>query len=223
MTTCVTTLTFGNGLPCPVCDGKGEVDDRGFPLRGQPYFDTKPCSRCGGSGRAFLVVGFEGGAGDDVPVTFGAAALHGDGVLINPALGTSAPIEDLEKLVGDGAVTRTAEFAVALARAEEPLYVLRYWEDDLVLRAAIAPAVADFPAWRTFHEHGGIDHRYVLFPSLEVLEVVGAKAAEKLREVARSLSRIALVLDPWEGLGKEEWVKTRKGFVRDTLVYKGPR
>jgi hypothetical protein len=32
---------------CPACLGLGVVDDRGFPLLGQPYFDTVPCPACG--------------------------------------------------------------------------------------------------------------------------------------------------------------------------------
>lgn len=31
---------------CDHCFGQGVVDDRGFALRGQPYFDTKPCPAC---------------------------------------------------------------------------------------------------------------------------------------------------------------------------------
>jgi thymidylate synthase (FAD) len=34
--------------PCESCDGQGETDDRGFALRGQPFFCTKTCERCGG-------------------------------------------------------------------------------------------------------------------------------------------------------------------------------
>lgn len=32
--------------PCPTCLGAGKVDDRGFALVGQPFFDTKPCPAC---------------------------------------------------------------------------------------------------------------------------------------------------------------------------------
>lgn len=37
----------GDG-PCRDCDGIGLLDDRGFPLRGQPYFDTQTCPTCKG-------------------------------------------------------------------------------------------------------------------------------------------------------------------------------
>jgi hypothetical protein len=35
---------------CPTCLGIGRLDDRGFQLVGQPYFDTQRCKACGGSG-----------------------------------------------------------------------------------------------------------------------------------------------------------------------------
>ena len=34
--------------PCDGCDGKGIRDDRGFPLRGQPFFATEVCGICDG-------------------------------------------------------------------------------------------------------------------------------------------------------------------------------
>jgi hypothetical protein len=37
--------------PCSGCDGKGITDDRGFALRGQPYFATISCRRCLGDER----------------------------------------------------------------------------------------------------------------------------------------------------------------------------
>jgi thymidylate synthase (FAD) len=37
--------------PCEQCDGKGETDDRGFALRGQPFFQTEKCRACGGDGK----------------------------------------------------------------------------------------------------------------------------------------------------------------------------
>jgi len=36
---------------CPACDGVGETDDRGWALRGQPYFATKTCKACAGDGK----------------------------------------------------------------------------------------------------------------------------------------------------------------------------
>jgi thymidylate synthase (FAD) len=36
--------------PCGGCNGLGKVDDRGFKLVGQPFFDSKPCPKCGGDG-----------------------------------------------------------------------------------------------------------------------------------------------------------------------------
>ncbi len=38
------------GEDCTGCDGRGKTDDRGSPIRGQPFFDTKDCSTCGGDG-----------------------------------------------------------------------------------------------------------------------------------------------------------------------------
>ncbi|GAC1393233.1 MAG: hypothetical protein NVS3B10_00330 [Polyangiales bacterium] len=38
--------------PCVGCDGAGVTDDRGFPLRGQPFFDTMKCKACGGDKKA---------------------------------------------------------------------------------------------------------------------------------------------------------------------------
>jgi len=37
---------------CPACEGVGVVDDRGYPLRGQPFFDTEECTECKGTGKA---------------------------------------------------------------------------------------------------------------------------------------------------------------------------
>lgn len=35
-------------LSCTRCDGLGIIDDRGWALRGQPFFCTQPCPTCGG-------------------------------------------------------------------------------------------------------------------------------------------------------------------------------
>ena len=35
---------------CKKCDGQGIVDDRGWALMGQPFFDTQTCPKCGGDG-----------------------------------------------------------------------------------------------------------------------------------------------------------------------------
>lgn len=197
---------FGEGLPCLSCDGKGKVDDRGWPLRGLPYFDTKDCDRCRGLGHVFLVVGFEGAAADDVAVTFGAAALSGHHTLINPVLGTIDTLDALDGLIAEGAIARTPAFGVALARVKEPLCVLRHWRDDASLNAAIGPEVAGLPTWVTNSEPGGIDHRFVLFPSFEALQVAGTRAAARLRRMADSLRKNAIVLDPWDGIGREQWL-----------------
>lgn len=37
---------------CSRCLGIGRLDDRGFQLVGQPYFDTQACGGCGGTGSA---------------------------------------------------------------------------------------------------------------------------------------------------------------------------
>lgn len=37
--------------PCTKCGGLGMVDDRGFALQGQPYFDTQDCMVCSSDGK----------------------------------------------------------------------------------------------------------------------------------------------------------------------------
>lgn len=44
--------TKGDRGNCSRCLGIGRLDDRGFQLVGQPYFDTQACSACGGTGTA---------------------------------------------------------------------------------------------------------------------------------------------------------------------------
>lgn len=41
-------LLPARSVGCAACDGLGVVDDRGFPLRGQPFFDSALCGRCAG-------------------------------------------------------------------------------------------------------------------------------------------------------------------------------
>ena len=42
---------LGWGGDCEACGGVGKLDDRGFQLVGQPFFDTQPCKACSGTGK----------------------------------------------------------------------------------------------------------------------------------------------------------------------------
>lgn len=39
-------------MKCPDCDGEGVTDDRGWPLRGQPFLYSLRCESCLGTGES---------------------------------------------------------------------------------------------------------------------------------------------------------------------------
>ena len=74
----------------------------------------------------FEAIGFEGFAGDDVPLTFGAAALRGnDGRLWNAVTWTAGPLDDWDRFVEGRVVTPCPAHAIGSGVLRRPLFILR--------------------------------------------------------------------------------------------------
>lgn len=153
----------------------------------------------------YYVVGFEGGAGDDDPVTMGSVALVRNGKLINAGLDHSreypGPVEELEEFIREGSVTRVEPHPIPNHLGDSPCYVLRVRTGGAV--GGFIQAFSDKRYMTTWSETAG--WTYYLYSSFEECDVACERIAEGLldwanlpgidRETQKAADEAARVLD----------------------------
>lgn len=163
------------------------------------------------------IIGFEGQADDLTAVTFGSVAATDGSVLKNLGRQTTSPLEDFERLCDVGAITRVGPHSPYLPPAtwwNKPCYLMRIPQKGEVadILTLYMSGVEWSGRWRDRWFEGA--WQYLLFLDFETLDLYAKKAAEELRrrsrgDVKSDLYRASRILDPWEGLTREEWLASR--------------
>jgi hypothetical protein len=163
------------------------------------------------------IVGFEGGADDKVPLTYGAAALQDGERILNPVTKMTCSIEDLSRLVEEGHVTSIESTNFSGFEAGVPYYLLRV-DFHKKAREEIEAAILalDLEVSRWIQSTMAKDWALFLFRSFEELDRMAKVAAASLRTrasleklpsfVKEVMLRDARVLDPYDGKTKEEYL-----------------
>lgn len=162
------------------------------------------------------IIGFEGGAEDTVPVTYGAAALTDGVILLNPVTKSRVPIEEWDSLVVAGHVTPVYEAELRMKDEGLPYYVLRVWIGS---RLWMTMQADDRTGWVQSWQDLKGGWQFWLFPSFRVLDILARRLAASLRFAAKYVScpdeaqemlTDAKVLDPYDGKTKEEYLDALK-------------
>jgi hypothetical protein len=164
------------------------------------------------------VIGFEGYAGDECVVTYGAAAFYDpvkDRVTNAVSRFGSSNLEEWNrKYVGTGAVTTLKPHDLVPGAFERHCMVMRIPLDGVsqkIIRGCLNSETdgclmmwVEEPKWR-----------YLLFSSFEEMKPFMCHAAALLREYALAnedtpeLHSNYRVLDPYDGMSKEDWIQSR--------------
>jgi hypothetical protein len=165
------------------------------------------------------IIGFESASLDELTVAYGVAAIRAGDEFVNPALPDHpSPMSEWSQLVSDGHVVELpvpiylppelteAPCYVAVAQVEFVGILLHFAKKEL------GDVVWCFLAWP-----GTIG---LIFPSWEELERVALATSDHVRnvilvasrcegdlELRERWTRFAQILDPWDGLGQEEWCR----------------
>ena len=175
-----------------------------------------------GARAARYVIGFEGGANGDVPLTYGAAAfLVDDDTVVNAVSRATCDCARWRELVDESMATSLCHpWQVTEEETKQPCYVLRVRKADAdVLRIVMETMGADaLRSWRSIGE----PFHYWLFASLGDLHKHAEEAARLLRTgTSPGILAIARTLDPYDGMGKEEYLR-RLRVGRPASSFLGP-
>lgn len=166
------------------------------------------------------IIGFEGGDPPDEKtlVNYGAGALCRGDRLINPVTGFESSMKEWPELVEAGYV---GELPFPVELPEEmhgkPIYVLISRADFCAIILHHTQVVLGTCP----HFSAGPTYVGIIYPSFEDLKRAAATAAAHIRALIESYTPkdpnkpidverwrdVAQILDPWDGLGQEKWVR----------------